>query len=440
MNFLAVFLSVAFFLLPVNVYATGSEQDQNHIVFRVGSTLSAAYPRKVIGTGICKTVRRKILVEGDFIAVDIDKPLDERCVFSTLYLVIDDIVLSGPDRKTLVAEDFRIDNQGNYRWVERNGYIYFRLNPYEKRRLSDIKEFKHVGLFGGGKVGALTDLDMYSVDITKMRRLHSARQIIAARPSTAQLFREFLALGESVIAEELMRRCASDNSSCNFNGVDIPNTPKYWRFCAVGMSFNLNTKKCEGQPVAKSWVESIKHVIQLNATNFEGHNDWRLPTSSDLRDLITYYPVGEFHGKPRVESNRCVLANNIIDLALSRFYDQLNFVGSHYWMAENPDLKAYQNAFAINLVPSFGMFNHGICNIHRQAFESSAFQGEVYPHVALPFMLVRGGDDGGAWSLALTAVNRHSNEIAQRSRENQAAMIQSLDKKAEKALTFFLNP
>jgi hypothetical protein len=435
-KWLLVNLVALLLLTPDESIAGGSGNSLEEISSRVNTALAAAYPRKVIGSGACKTVRRKIVFEGDYVAVDIDKPFGDGCAFSNLHLIIDDLVIDGPDARTLANEDFRIDANGVYRWVERNGYIYFRLNDYQKRRLLSSSDFRRIGLYHGSKEGQLTDMDVRSIDIVGLRRFQVANELLAANPTTSELFLQFLVLGESILLEELDRRCKTSGSGCDLNGVDIPSTSKYWRFCAVGMKFNPRAMKCEGQPVMLSWFDAIKRVDQMNSTGFEGRNDWRLPTSADLRDLINNYPLGEFQASVRSEKNQCVQANRIIDLALSRFHGYTSYAESHHWMSENPDTKDFQNPFAINLVASVGMFYHGVCNVYKQAFAASSFQAEAFPHVAFPFMVVRGGSDGGVWTIALAAVNRDSKRAEQIGRDRQASMVEGINKKAEKVRTF----
>jgi Protein of unknown function (DUF1566) len=398
------------------------------------SALNSTYSRKVIGGGDCKTVRRQIVIDGNYIGIDIDKPMG-NCSFSKLYLIIDDMVIEGPDKKTIESEDYSLNGNGSYVWVERNGYIYFRLSDYQKKRLLSGVAFKQVGLYAGNKQSTLTDDGFHSIDLIKLMKFSDASQLLASDIATPLLFKQHLDLGQPILADELTRRCKESKTKCELNTFEIPSTGVFWRICAVGQDFNLQKSFCEGRPLQLNWLNAIKKIRELNKTGYEGHNDWRLPSSNELRQLIQNYPVGKYQGDLRIGDNQCKIANDIVNTSLSRFNPHYDFLESFHWMADNSDLQNFQSPFAINLKDSFGMLYQGFCNVHSQAFRGFA-SFQIRPHASLPFILVRGGNEQGAWNQALDATNLKADLIIKVSQDRGNAEVSALNDKIGKSVTF----
>lgn len=58
-----------------------------------------------------------------------------------------------------------------------------------------------------------------------------------------------------------------------------------WSQCALGQSWN--GRGCDGAALALTWEEAQRAIEQLNSENrLAGHNDWRLPSLTELESLI----------------------------------------------------------------------------------------------------------------------------------------------------------
>ncbi|MFK5986390.1 MAG: DUF1566 domain-containing protein [Pseudomonadota bacterium] len=67
-----------------------------------------------------------------------------------------------------------------------------------------------------------------------------------------------------------------------------------WTRCAIGKSWNSETKECEGDASIYNWKESLNKVVDVNQTGFNAHSDWRLPNIKELAsivDLSCAYPA-----------------------------------------------------------------------------------------------------------------------------------------------------
>lgn len=73
------------------------------------------------------------------------------------------------------------------------------------------------------------------------------------------------------------------------------NTSLVWDRCALGMVLNDNNTPgdymddtCTGTPIADTWQNVLKEVVNRNNTNYLGHNDWRLPNIKELLSIVEY--------------------------------------------------------------------------------------------------------------------------------------------------------
>lgn len=73
------------------------------------------------------------------------------------------------------------------------------------------------------------------------------------------------------------------------------NTSLVWDRCALGMVLNDNNTPgdymddtCTGTPMADTWQNVLKEVVNRNNTNYLGHNDWRLPNIKELLSIVEY--------------------------------------------------------------------------------------------------------------------------------------------------------
>jgi hypothetical protein len=73
------------------------------------------------------------------------------------------------------------------------------------------------------------------------------------------------------------------------------NTSLVWDRCALGMVLNDNNTPgdymddaCTGTPMADTWQNVLKEVVNRNNANYLGHNDWRLPNIKELLSIVEY--------------------------------------------------------------------------------------------------------------------------------------------------------
>ncbi len=59
-----------------------------------------------------------------------------------------------------------------------------------------------------------------------------------------------------------------------------------WTRCAIGKTFNPQTKECEGDASIHNWKESLNKVQTANQTGLDSHKDWRLPNIKELASIV----------------------------------------------------------------------------------------------------------------------------------------------------------
>jgi len=68
-------------------------------------------------------------------------------------------------------------------------------------------------------------------------------------------------------------------------------TQLMWKQCSEGLS---NDASCSGGAASYDWTGAFAQIANLNATNFSGHNDWRVPNVKELQSITDYgqqYPA-----------------------------------------------------------------------------------------------------------------------------------------------------
>ena len=79
----------------------------------------------------------------------------------------------------------------------------------------------------------------------------------------------------------------SDNFVSNANGtVTDQNTGLMWQRCSYGQTWDGNA--CTGDASCMEGTMAVSYVQQLNAGNYLGYRDWRLPTSNEQQSLLDY--------------------------------------------------------------------------------------------------------------------------------------------------------
>jgi len=61
-----------------------------------------------------------------------------------------------------------------------------------------------------------------------------------------------------------------------------PRTGLAWERCSLGQAGTA----CNGEPAAMNWLDALRAVQDLNAQNWRGHSDWRLPNVKELASLV----------------------------------------------------------------------------------------------------------------------------------------------------------
>ena len=241
-----------------------------------------------------------------------------------------------------------------------------------------------------------------------------------------------------------------------------------WRTCDIGTRASKDGK-CVGRAVTATWPEAVLLVQELNAQNFEGADDWRLPSRRDVRNLLmnvdgirepigtNFYQYGfgpadlnaiyddgkkvNYGGRyPGRGSSQCELATAFmlktfgstlrgsVDYgSITAYSDPMN----HRWLSNNeswsngertaPSLNNYQNPITINFSSK--------CDYLVAAFfrsdKSFNLSGTLRPHAATPILLVRGGSPDRSWKEAQGSVSRESEILAQ-SRRNATAQMAAI--------------
>jgi Protein of unknown function (DUF1566) len=223
-----------------------------------------------------------------------------------------------------------------------------------------------------------------------------------------------------------------------------------WRRCELGKAMSSSGNACTGAALKMTWIDAIEVVNELNTSQFEGRNDWRLPSGLELRSLLLddaqiragKYPVGlgsasSFGGYAiDTDNTKCVAANRLIHNVFGSVNSQSDdFFASQRWMADNTDKKAWQTPLSINLVSNWGMHRQGHCNVLIYAFMEDQFDakrpGTMRPHAALPVLVVHGGTGDANWVDATRALGSKAEILKQsqlESRQQLAALVGTYNK------------
>lgn len=214
-----------------------------------------------------------------------------------------------------------------------------------------------------------------------------------------------------------------------------------WRRCDLGTVMSAQTNRCTGVAATLNWVDAITLVEQLNAKTFEGFSDWRLITGDDLRVLLLEVPEIRASSDPvtrgsasafggyhlNIKLSLCDAANKKIQEVFGSVNDiGSDFIGSHRWMADNTDRKAWQKPLSLNLINSYGINSLGYCNVLTYAFLEDQFDskrdGQIRPHGDQRIFVVRGGDGGKFWEQAKAAVAHRGVILGESEAQGRAAM------------------
>lgn len=248
-----------------------------------------------------------------------------------------------------------------------------------------------------------------------------------------------------------------------------------WRRCDLGKKYSATERKCVGDSIMASWPEAVAIVQKLNEKNFEGANNWRLPTGADFASLLLnepdfleirsmrHYKYGfaaddwfaDYGEKTEVNyggyyggygdrgEGQCRLAAQTLGTVLGGV-NGIELVGrgdtapkSHYrWLSDNykwvsgqklsRESNDWQNPRAI-------AFSYSCRNIITAFFKDNSnaqLYGLLVSHASIPLTIVRGADVPQEWTDAqaavknIDAINRQSKE-AQNSRLNSVASFYS---------------
>jgi len=81
--------------------------------------------------------------------------------------------------------------------------------------------------------------------------------------------------------EQLISGCYRDNGDGTVTDVT---TNLMWKRCSEGQTWNGNT--CAGEAKDMTWDEAMPNGEQKSWPSFAGHDDWRMPTREELRQLV----------------------------------------------------------------------------------------------------------------------------------------------------------
>lgn len=247
-----------------------------------------------------------------------------------------------------------------------------------------------------------------------------------------------------------------------------------WRRCDLGKKYSATESKCVGQSITASWPEAVAIVHKLNEQNFEGANDWRLPTKDDLASLLLNQPsfweiksmrhhkygfakddwyadygnnvtinyggwYGGYDGNigGRGEG-QCKLAGQMLKSALGSV-NEIDLYSardlppkSHYrWMSDNykwrngqrlpPESNDWQNPRSFDFTLS--------CSNILKAFYVDTADAQIaswlVSHAEVPLTIVRGGGVPQVWIDAQVAT-KNIQIIIERSRADQNARLNSV--------------
>lgn len=257
-----------------------------------------------------------------------------------------------------------------------------------------------------------------------------------------------------------------DNDSYFFDRVS-GNT---WRKCDLGKKYSATERKCIGSSIVASWPEAVAIVQRLNEQNFEGSNDWHLPTRVDLANLLlnnpsfkeiksmrhAQYGFGESDWYAYYENNQtinyggfkagyggpgesqCRLAGqilattfgNINEVELYSAYDLLPPKRNYRWLSDNYDWSNGQKAPLENndwQSPHSFQFTMSCTNILTAFYKDSSdiqLGAHLVSHAEIPITIVRGRTPQ-EWIDAQVAI-KNIQTIIELSRKRQNSRLSSI--------------
>ena len=75
-----------------------------------------------------------------------------------------------------------------------------------------------------------------------------------------------------------------------------------WQKCSLGQTDN---ESCDGPATPYNWTDAFTAIAALNAAQYDGYSDWRLPNATELMSIVDYgtgYPAINGEAFPNTQS------------------------------------------------------------------------------------------------------------------------------------------
>ncbi len=159
----------------------------------------------------------------------------------------------------------------------------------------------------------------------------------------------------------------------NLGMITDKQTGLQWRRCAIGRSWDTNSKQCTGDAKTATWTEM---VALASKESYAGFNDWRLPTDKEYQALVYAESI----------TGKCQELQGIVKKLFPNVFSRYLF-GSNHWLADNTSDSMNPVSADLEVVIGFS------CRITEKS---------VRPHGKQPAIVVRGGVAPQEWILALS--------------------------------------
>lgn len=336
-----------------------------------------------VGSGSCETSIANIKAAGNEILVTVKKP--KKCAFETLELIYgsDVFPLSG------LGEEFETKN-ALYKWrddVQQGSLLFSKnsnqlvINPAELKirepRCGDVNCLTSTGLPPQKEITESPQPEAKSN--TSSTGLPPQKEITVSQQPEAKssTFAESVAENLTTLEQGLFR----DNR-----------TGLIWRRCALGRTFNekRTSFQCEGKATKAPWLDM---VILASRDRYAGFNDWRLPTATELSNLLSKKPKKAltcYQFQRRV--------TEVFPLPLEGVQDDTN-----YWTSSNID----------------SMFLPYVALLEPNGIHCPLFD-QVRPHRLHAAVFVRGGLIPDDWKVALSKTTQAKSLFNESKKETDA--------------------
>ncbi len=139
------------------------------------------------------------------------------------------------------------------------------------------------------EINALEEQDSTLDEINELERSSSVTGTPKQEHLTLQDINEMMSLQRCIANgnSSSQEQSGGSFSVCDSGGTVMDNrTGLVWSRCALGKTWNMASRKCEGEALKLNWKEALNEVKKMNEMSYLSFNDWRLPNIKELASIV----------------------------------------------------------------------------------------------------------------------------------------------------------